>query len=100
MTHAADNANMISAAVHSYRSKHDVNSKGVFNCATTSLITYDEIAELCAKAAGADPPQIVHYDPKDFDIPKGFFPFRDTPFYVCVDKATKKLGFQPKHQLS
>ena len=41
--------------------------------------------------------QVQHYDPKQFDIPKGFFPFRDTPFYVSADKAKDLLGFEPKH---
>lgn len=70
-----------------------------FNCATSSLITYDEVAALCAKAAGADV-AIKHYDPKAFELPKGFFPFRDTPFFVSVDKAAELLGFAPKHVIT
>ena len=28
---------------------------------------------------------------------QGFFPFRDTPFFVSVDKAKELLGFEAKH---
>ena len=44
----------------------------VFNCATSSQITYDDLATMCGKAAGNEATKIVHYDPKKFDIPKGF----------------------------
>ena len=54
----------------------------------------------CAKVAGVDDVEIVHYDPKAVDdIPKGFFPFRDTPFFVSADKARDLLGFEPKHSI-
>lgn len=94
MTHAADNAAMIAAAVG-----NEAAAGEVFNCATSTLITYDDLVDICAKAAGVEP-KIVHYNPKDFEIPKGFFPFRDTPFFVSVDKAADKLGFAPKHLLA
>jgi len=96
MTHAADNAAMVAAAIG------NSNAVGeVFNCATSSLITYDELAAACAAAAGADS-VIEHYDPKagKAEIPKGFFPFRDTPFYVSADKAKDLLGFAPKHSIA
>jgi len=91
MTHAADNAAMIAAAV--------CNPAAVgqaFNCATSSLVTYDELVQLCAQAAGVEA-NIVHYDPKGFEKPDGFkfkFPFRDTPFYVSAAKASELLGFK------
>lgn len=93
MTHAADNAAMIAAAVG-----NEAAAGEIFNCATSTLITYDDLVRMCAKAAGVEA-QIVHYDPKDFDIPKGFFPFRDTPFFVSADKAAERLGFAPKKLL-
>ena len=97
MTHAADNAAMIAAAVGNPKAAGEV-----FNCATSLLISYDELAALCAKAAGAAPPKIVHYDPKalpDGITKKNGFPFRETPFFVSVDKAASTLGFQPKNDL-
>ena len=97
MTHAADNAAMIAAAVGNPKAAGEV-----FNCATSLRISYDELAALCAKAAGAAPPKIVHYDPKalpDGITKKNGFPFRETPFFVSVDKAASTLGFQPKNDL-
>ena len=97
MTHAADNAAMIAAAVGNPKAAGEV-----FNCATSLLISYDELAALCAKAAGAAPPKIVHYDPKalpDGITKKNGFPFRETPFFVSVDKAASTLGFKPKNDL-
>ena len=97
MTHAADNAAMIAAAIGNQASVREA-----FNCATSSLISYDELVGLCAKAAGVSA-EIVHYDPKGFVKPDGFkfkFPFRDTPFYVSVDKAADLLGFSPKNTIA
>ena len=31
---------------------------------------------------------------------QGFFPFRDTPFYVSADKAKELLGFEPKYSIA
>lgn len=98
ITHAADNAAMIAAAIGNEKAVGQV-----FNCATSSLITYNELIEVCAKAAGAEY-TIEHYDPKALpkgvELPKGFFPFRDTPFYVSVDKAADLLGFTPMHSIA
>ena len=58
--------------------------------------------QTCASAAGKEA-AITHYDPKGFEKPDGFkfkFPFRDTPFFVSVEKAEKLLGFTPKHKIA
>ena len=97
MTHAADNAAMIAAAVGNEAAVGEA-----FNCATGSLVTYDELVGLCAKAAGVTP-TITHYDPKGFEKPDGFkfkFPFRDTAFFVSADKASKLLGFKEKNTIA
>ena len=97
MTHAADNAAMIAAAVGCEAAVGEA-----FNCATSSLITYDELVKACAGAAGVEA-NIQHYDPKGFEKPDNFkfkFPFRDTPFFVSVAKAEKLLGFAPKHRIA
>jgi nucleoside-diphosphate-sugar epimerase len=97
MTHAADNAAMVAAAIGNSKAVGEV-----FNCATSSLITYNELAKVCGAAAGVADVPIVNYDPKaaSVEIPKGFFPFRDTPFYVSADKAKELLGFEPKHSIA
>jgi len=97
MTHAADNAAMIAAAIGNEGAVGQA-----FNCATSTLVSYDELVGLCASAAGKKA-TIVHYDPKGFEKPEDFsfkFPFRDTPFYVSADKATDLLGFAPKHTIA
>ncbi len=62
-----------------------------FNCGTDRLITYDEVARMCAKAAGVPEPNVVHYD--DASLGKGKFPFRPTDFYVSPTAAMEKLGW-------
>jgi hypothetical protein len=36
--------------------------------------------------------KVMGYNPKDFDLPKGAFPFRNTAFYVSPAKARNVLG--------
>lgn len=71
-----------------------------FNCGTDQLVSYDEVAFLCAAAAGVAREQvrIEHYDANLFG--KGDFPFRPTNFYVAPDRAKQLLGWPgPKHAL-
>lgn len=95
MTHAADNAAMVAAAVCNPAAVGEA-----FNCATSNTVTYDELVRLCAKAAGVEA-TIAHYDPAK--IPEGSkfkFPFRNTPFFVDVSKASKLLGFVPANNIA
>ena len=57
----------------------------------------DDMLEAAGKEA-----KVMNYDPKGFEKPDGFkfkFPFRDTPFFVSVDKAADLLGFSPKFSI-
>jgi hypothetical protein len=45
-------------------------------------------------------PEVVYYDPKAVELPKGAFPFRPKTFFVNVDKAKADLGFKPKFALA
>lgn len=65
-----------------------------FNCGTDKLATYDEVAYVCAEAAGIDKEKVAiqHYDGDKFG--KAKFPFRLTDFYVAPDVAKEKLGYQ------
>lgn len=68
-----------------------------FNCGTNQLVTYDEVAKMCAEAAGVVYVNIQHYDG---ELGKAKFPFRLTDFYVAPDMAMSKLGWEgPKHSL-
>jgi len=96
MTHAADNAAMVAAAIGNPKAVGEA-----FNCATSTLCTYDELVGYCATAAGKAA-TIEHYDPKSLEAgvtKKMGFPFRETAFYVSADKAKDLLGFSPKHDL-
>lgn len=71
-----------------------------FNCGTNNLVSYDEVAMLCAEAAGipADKVKIEHYDADMFG--KATFPFRMTDFYVAPNMVMEKLGWKgAKHTL-
>lgn len=65
-----------------------------FNCGTDKLVTYDEVAFLCAEAAGIakEDVRIQHYSGDTFG--KAKFPFRLTDFYVAPDMAKEKLGYK------
>ncbi|KAL9191222.1 hypothetical protein ACHAXT_000928 [Thalassiosira profunda] len=68
-----------------------------FNCGTSDLVTYDEVAKLCAEVAGISDVDIQHYDAS---LGKAKFPFRLTDFYVAPDMAMEKLGWKgPSHSL-
>ena len=64
-----------------------------FNCGSEILYSYDEVAFMCAAAAGVskEDVNIVHYDGDKFG--KANFPFRLTNFYVAPDMAIEKLNF-------
>ncbi|KAG8635631.1 hypothetical protein MANES_16G048915v8 [Manihot esculenta] len=52
------------------------------------------------KAAGFPEPEIIHYNPKEFDFgKKKAFPFRDQHFFASVDKAKHVLGWKPEFDL-
>ena len=65
-----------------------------FNCGTDQLVTYDEVAFICAEAAGIakEDVKVEHYSGDTFG--KAKFPFRLTDFYVAPDMAKDKLGYK------
>jgi nucleoside-diphosphate-sugar epimerase len=64
-----------------------------FNCGSDQLYGYDEVAYLCAEAAGI-PKENVKIEHYDQALGKAVFPFRLTDFYVAPDMAKAKLGFE------
>eukprot|EP00558_Chaetoceros_sp_UNC1202_P004216 CAMPEP_0197250010 /NCGR_PEP_ID=MMETSP1429-20130617/50639_1 /TAXON_ID=49237 /ORGANISM="Chaetoceros sp., Strain UNC1202" /LENGTH=293 /DNA_ID=CAMNT_0042711735 /DNA_START=33 /DNA_END=914 /DNA_ORIENTATION=- len=71
-----------------------------FNCGTDDLISYEDVAYMCAEAAGIakDDVKVEHYDSEL--LGKAKFPFRLTDFYVSPDTAKDKLGWAgPSHKL-
>ncbi|KAE8818810.1 chloroplast stem-loop binding protein of 41 kDa b, chloroplastic [Hordeum vulgare] len=75
-------------------------SKQVYKISDSKYVTFDGIARACAKAGGFPEPEIIHYNPKDFDFgKKKAFPFRDRNFFASVEKASKDLGVTPEYDL-
>lgn len=94
ISHVEDVAALIAAGVG--------NSAAIgqhYNACSDRTMTLDGCATVVANALGTTA-DIVHYDPKQFDIPKGKgFPFRDVHFFASTDKAKRDLGWEPLHDL-
>lgn len=72
----------------------------VYNISGERLVTFDGIARACAAAAGYPEPELVHFNPKEFDFgKKKAFPMRDQHFYTSIDKAVQELGWKPQFGL-
>jgi len=95
VTNCEDVASMMTSVV----GNEAAAAKQVFNCGTDDLISYEELCNMVAKVAGKEA-KTVTYDPSNFDLPKGSFPFRNTEFAVTPDKAKQVLGWSPKNKLS
>ncbi|KAL0544539.1 hypothetical protein IC582_019656 [Cucumis melo] len=79
---------------------NDKASQQVFNISGEKYVTFDGLAKACAKAGGFPEPEIVHYNPKEFDFGKKKpFPFRDQHFFASVEKAKSVLGWKPEFDL-
>ncbi|CAI0382087.1 unnamed protein product [Linum tenue] len=75
-------------------------SKEVFNISGEKYVTFDGLARACAKAGGFPEPELVHYNPKEYDFgKKKAFPFRDQHFFASIDKAKHVLGWKPEFDL-
>eukprot|EP00854_Cymbomonas_tetramitiformis_P007651 gene7651-9115_t len=101
VAHARDNAHMIALAVG------DEAAHGqIFNCSRDTGVTLDGMVELCAKAAGVQDPQIIHYDPdqvaRELGIEvKKVFPFRFAyHFFTEPRAALTMLGWTPAGDLA
>jgi nucleoside-diphosphate-sugar epimerase len=96
LTNAEDVAALLASALSNEAAAIE---QRVFNCGTDQLHSYDEVAYMCAQAAGIskDDVKIYHYDHKG--LGKGTFPFRMTDFYVAPDLAKSKLGYATTKRL-
>ncbi|XXG84589.1 hypothetical protein AAC387_Pa10g2080 [Persea americana] len=74
--------------------------KQIYNISGSKYVTFDGLARACAKAAGFPEPEIIHFNPKEFDFgKKKAFPFRDQHFFASIEKATSELGWSPEFDL-
>lgn len=72
----------------------------LYGSAGERFVTFDGIAKACAEAMGKPEPELIHFNPKDFDFgKKKSFPMRDQHFFASIDKAEKLLGWRPKYGL-
>jgi nucleoside-diphosphate-sugar epimerase len=95
LTNSRDVASLLAAPLNNEAAAIE---QRIFNCGTDQLISYNEVAQMCARAAGVET-IVEHYDPGLFD--KTVFPFRDTNFYVDPSAAKKVLGWSgPQHDLA
>lgn len=97
LTNSEDVASLLASVLND---EEAAKEQKFFNCGTDDLPTYDEVAFMCAEAAGVskDAVKIEHYDGEKYG--KAKFPFRLTNFYVAPDMAKSKLGWAgPKHSL-
>jgi len=87
VAHCEDVASLLSSVV----GKEEAAGGEVFNCGTSSNVTYQELCDAAGKAAGK-PVEVVSLAAGT----KTSFPFRPNPegFYVNVDKAKSKLGWE------
>mmetsp|Transcript_17533 Transcript_17533/g.39617 ORF Transcript_17533/g.39617 Transcript_17533/m.39617 type:complete len:228 (-) Transcript_17533:78-761(-) len=90
LTNAEDVAALLACSI---KSPEAAIEQRVFNCGTDKLLSYNEVAYLCADAAGVARNKVMlhHYDAELYG--KGKFPFRPSNFYVAPDVAKAKIGF-------
>ncbi|CAH9122395.1 unnamed protein product [Cuscuta epithymum] len=75
-------------------------NKQVFNISGNRYVTFDGLAKACVKAGGFPEPDIIHYNPKEFDFgKKKAFPFRDQHFFASIEKAKRLLEWKPEFGL-
>jgi len=97
LTNAEDVASLLASVLNNEAA---ATQQRIFNCGTDQLYSYNEVAYMCADAAGVGRSEIkiAHYNGDQFG--KGKFPFRLTNFYVAPDMAKSRLGWPgPKNSL-
>ncbi|MBE9118889.1 NAD-dependent epimerase/dehydratase family protein [Lusitaniella coriacea LEGE 07157] len=71
----------------------------IYNISGDRYVTFDGLALACAEAVGKSP-QLVHYDPKQFDFGKRkAFPLRVQHFFADIHKAMNDLDWKPEFDL-
>ncbi|CAM9106742.1 unnamed protein product [Choristocarpus tenellus] len=95
LTHAEDVASMLTSVI----GNSDAVGQ-VFNCATDRYITYNNLLRQVGKVTEYSEAVLTnYYDPGDYELEKGWFPFRNNHFFVASDKAKCVLGWSPKHDI-
>jgi len=95
VTRAEDVAGLLASVV----GREHIAAGKIYNCGTDRFYTYEQICHMAASVCGTQA-KIATYNPKDYDLPKGAFPFRNTPFFVTPEKAKMELGWAPRYDLA
>ncbi|KAI0565898.1 mRNA binding protein CSP41 precursor [Gracilaria domingensis] len=73
----------------------------VYNIQDRTAVSFDGVARLFAQAMGKPEPEIVHYNPKDYDFgKKKAFPFRPQHFFCSPTKALRELDWTIEYDLA
>ncbi|KAL6774204.1 CSP41B [Auxenochlorella protothecoides x Auxenochlorella symbiontica] len=76
-------------------------ARQAYNISGERFVTFDGLVRLCAEAAGAPEPELVHFDPKAHDLGKAkAFPLRDQHFFTSIAKAQADLDWTPEFDLA
>ena len=93
--HVGDLASAFHAVLGNAKAKNQI-----YNVSGERFVTFDGIARACAAAAGAPEPELIHYEPAEFDFGKAkAFPLRSQHFFTSIEKAKADLGWAPKYGL-
>ncbi len=72
----------------------------IYNISGGRYVTFDGLAYACAEAMGKPAPEIIHYDPTQFDFGKRkAFPMRVQHFFTSITKAQAELEWTPHYGL-
>lgn len=72
----------------------------IYNISGERYVTFDGLAQACAEAMGKPAPEIVHYDPTQFDFGKRkAFPMRVQHFFASITKVQTDLKWTPHYDL-
>lgn len=95
LSNAQDVAAMIAACVGNSAAVNQV-----FNCGTDKFLSYNNVVQIAAEAAGVDPKEvkIVYYEPEKLSF-KPDFPFRASTFILSPEKAKTTLGWEAQSTL-
>lgn len=75
-------------------------SKQVYNIQDRRAVTFDGFARICARVMGKAKPEIIHYDPKEYNFgKKKAFPFRPQHFFCSPNKALRELDWKIEYDL-
>jgi nucleoside-diphosphate-sugar epimerase len=90
----------LAAAMAAVAAKPEVSVGQIYNIQDRRAVTFDGVADMCAKVMGKGSADVVHYNPKSFDFgKKKAFPFRPQHFFCSPSKALKELDWSIEYDI-